>query len=118
MVLCFIGFACFSIYESMIDCLGCSYGRGDWISMPDLPMSITCSFDHALNLLALIEVIVTRSFLCKVWGFEIRTGAVDLKMLFTRIIYVLLCYPCSELKHMHSIGCSRLVTSALSVICL
>ena len=48
----------------------------------------------------------------------IRTGGGDLKMLFTKIIYVLLYYPCSELQHMHSLCCSRLVTSALSVSCL
>lgn len=60
--------------------------------MPDLPMSMTCSYDHALRLPTLIEGIVMGSSLCNVGVFESHTGGVDLKMLFSMFISMLLCY--------------------------
>lgn len=61
MVYALSDFLAFSIYESMINCLGCSSDHGDRICMPDLPISIACPFDRALSLPMLIEGIVTRS---------------------------------------------------------
>ena len=64
----------------MIDCLGCSCGRGDRICISNLPISITCSCDHALRLPILIERIVTGSGLCKVGVFRRLTEGSSLKI--------------------------------------